>query len=142
MYFVYGQRTISTKKGFFGESVTCSLCGRTYKPSLIKVTKYFHVDYIPLMYLGAKYYASCPVCAGAREMDKQSAKAIIAEGFDTTSQDLSAVEMYDKTNKIRSFIMKDNISGQDICIETNITRGRAKELKRERGLKSVEKVTI
>lgn len=142
MYFVYGTRRVNTKKGYFGEPTACPVCGHTYKPSLIKVTKYFHIDYIPLMYLGSKWYTCCPVCAAAYETQKETAKAIIAGGFDTTTQNLTGVEMYDKTNKIRSFIMRDNISGQDMCIETNITKSRAKELKKERGLKSIEKITM
>lgn len=147
----YGTRTFSKFVGFYGPAQECTNCHKTYKKSYVRFNQWFHIDYIPLVPTKTIYFKSCPICGNGFELRKQDAKAEMQAGSDGTTQILEPHAKHILANKPKGILkadnsyelwLKDQVSGEDILIASEITKEDLKKFKKERGYKKipVEKV--
>ena len=54
----------------------CGCCGTAARMSIIKVSVYFSIFFIPLFNIKTNYYVVCPNCDAAREVSKKEFKQI------------------------------------------------------------------
>lgn len=134
---VYGTYHFTKLMGYFGEPTTCPVCRRTYKQAIVKDVKWGHVDYIPLLPMGSQYIQECPICAEDKNLTKKLAQNIMNKPGDGAEQKLTPFVRYDKPNKYREFIIKDEASGEEICVASGISKSDCKHIAKDRGLKKV-----
>ena len=150
MYFVYGSRTFTSNKGYFGNKETCQHCQKSYIPSYIKVSTWAHFDYIPIFPIKTRYYKMCPICGHNNELTRKEAKPLMINP-DNGTQNLKTYAKHVLHNKPEKKLqtdtsyelwVKDLTTGEDICISTGLTKSDIKTSKRNRGLKKIEIIDV
>jgi len=139
---VYGTYHFTKLMGYFGNPEQCSNCGRTYKKAVVKDTRWGHLDYIPLLPMGTKYILGCPICGDDEPIDKKTATTYMNDPNPSCPQELKPYIKYDKAAKYREFDIKDVLSGEEICVASDITKSQAKDIAKIRGFKKVETINI
>ncbi len=75
MFFIWGtgKRKKVTK---YAITDLCGCCGTAARMSIIKISVYFSLFFIPLFNIKSNYYVVCPSCQAAREVSKKEFKQI------------------------------------------------------------------
>ena len=142
----YGTRTFSKHVGYFGPVQECENCHRAYKKAFVKFSSWFHIDYIPLIPTKTVYFKACPVCGRGFELRKKDAKMEMQNGGNDGTQVLTPHAKHILANKPKGLLatdssfelwLKDEASGEDILIASEITKEDIKNFKKERGWKKV-----
>lgn len=145
---VYGTHVFTKMKGYYGLKEECPYCHRAYKKAYVKYSKWWHLSYIPLIPLKKRYYKMCPICTGAIELTSREAKDQMERAYDINEP--QQLEMYAKHILAKKpkgllahdmsyeFWVKDLITGEEICVATNLSKDRVNEIKKERGLKKLQ----
>lgn len=148
---VYGTRVFVKEMGYVGARVECPVCSKNYKMSIVRFRKWAHLEYIPLFPVKTTYFKMCPICAHGQNMTGKDAKAELTS---VNPQEYQKFEFYSKhiiankpkgimaTDQSFEFWAKDLSTGEEICIGSNLTKDNIKEMKKERGLKSVKFIDI
>lgn len=132
----YGTHVFNKTLGNLGETVKCSYCQKTYKRIYIKHNRWFHIEFIPLIPLPARYSCCCPICGDADTLKGKEAKALIAaHKNDTSAPELTPHIRYYKDSKCYSFSYTDNATGEEIPVSSDMKKGDLKPLLKTRGLK-------
>ena len=143
---VYGTRTFSKHLGYFGTALECDHCHRTYKKAFVKFSSWFHIDYIPLVPTKTIYFKACPICGAGYEVKKKDAKTEMQTSGIDNSQVLTPHAKHILANKPKGLLkadksfelwIKDEVSGEDILVASEIEKEEIKNIKRERGWKKV-----
>ena len=140
----YGTKTFSKLAGYFGPKQECQNCHRTYKKAFVKYSSWFHIDYIPLFPTKTIYFKACPICGAGYELRKQDAKTEMQnpgepQNFEPYAKHILANKPKGilKQDNSYEFWLKDTITGEEICIGSEISKEDIKNLKKERGFKKV-----
>ena len=110
-----------------------------------------HVEYIPLFPVETTYFKMCPVCGSGVELKKKEAKAEMSSNNDESRQEFEAFAKHVLANKPSGFMSTDNsyefwvrdlISGEEILVETGLTKDQIKRMKKGRGYKKVPVIKV
>lgn len=142
----YGTRTFSKFMGYFGPRQECENCHKTYKKSFVRFRSWAHIDYIPLFPTKTVYYKACPICGQGFEVHKKDAKVEMQNPGDAGAQELEPYAKHILANKPKGilktdssyeFWIRDKMTGEEICIDREITKDDVKNIKKARGYKKV-----
>ena len=140
--FYYGVESFKKVYGPKGEPKECSYCHKTYQETYVKYNKWGHLDFIPLIPLGADYYHFCPVCFNGDKLvkqEKKAAKKLVKDKAAPTTQ-LVPKGIHHKAEKNWDLILEDKVSGEVFPIATGVKKGEYKLLKKNRFYKKIEEV--
>ncbi len=149
--FIYGTKAFTSFKGYFGQKEECPNCHKVYKKGFTKVSRWAHIDYIPLFPVGSSYIRFCPVCGNGDVIKSKEAKEIMAAPTDPEPQDITVYAKHILANKPQGFLatdtsyevwIKDNISGEEMCLATNSTKDYIKSIKKNRGIKNIQIIDV
>lgn len=130
----YGVRSFKKVFGPTGDVKECPYCHKSYQETYVKFNKWGHIDFIPLLPLGADYFHFCPVCfEGGKfeKQDKKTAKAVIkAKGPVTTNLVPKAV--HHAADKTYDLVLEDKNSGETFTIQSGMKKGDYKQLLKNR----------
>ena len=138
----YGVESFKKIYGPQGEPKTCSYCHQTYQETYVKFNKWGHIDYIPLIPLGADYWHFCPVCFQGDKFvkeDKKEAKRIVKMKTPPTTN-LVPKGIIHQAEKTYDLILEDKNSGQTFPIRTSMSKSDYKTLKKNRFYKKIEEI--
>ncbi|MBO4926957.1 MAG: hypothetical protein J5379_01740 [Clostridiales bacterium] len=136
----YGVESFKKVFGPKGEPKECSYCHKTYQETYVKFNKWGHIDYIPLIPLGADYYHFCPVCFTGDKLvkqDKKEAKKIVKDKSAPTTN-LVPRGVHHKAEKTWDLFLDDKNSGETFPISTGMKKSDYKTLKKSRFYKKIE----
>ena len=142
----YGTRVFSKLMGYYGPTVECTNCGRSYKKAYVRYSSWFHIDFIPLIPTKTNFVKMCPVCGAGFELKKKDAKNEMQNaandgflGFEPHAKHIMANKPKGllATDNSYELWLKDLSSGEDILVASEITKEDIKNLKKERGYKKV-----
>jgi len=140
----YGVESFKKVYGPKGEVKECSYCHKAYQETYVKFNKWGHIDYIPLIPLGADYYHFCPVCFSGDKFikeGKKEAKRVVKESTPATTN-LVPRGVIHSAEKRYDLFLDDKNSGESIPIRTSMTKSEYKQLKKSRFYKKIEEVTM
>lgn len=66
----------------------CPACGRSAQFHISKQFSYFHFFFIPLLRWGGRFFATCPLCASAFEVNPEAGKNAEKDGTPIRASDL------------------------------------------------------
>ncbi len=150
MIIIYGTKVFTKNMGYYGDKVQCESCGKEYPYSFVKISRWFHICYVPLFPVKKTYYKMCPVCSAGVEMKSKAAKAEM-KSLQKTDCQLQIYAKHVLANKPQKLLAtdtsyelwaKDLATGEDFCVTTGITKGKIKEIKKARGLKAIPIVEV
>lgn len=142
---VYGTHVFTKLMGYYGQREECPACHRVYKKGYVRYTSWAHLEYIPLFPVKKRYFKMCPACGRGMELKSKEAKAEM-QNDDGTRQEFEAYAKHilaKKPSGIMSvdnsyeFWVKDLVSGQEILLESDITKDMVKRIKKNMGFKKV-----
>ncbi len=148
---VYGTHVFTKMAGYFGRKEECPVCNRTYKKGFVKISRWVHVEYIPLFPVKTTYFKMCPVCGSGVELKKKEAKSEMSNNNDESRQEFEAFAKHVLANKPSGFMSTDNsyefwvrdlVSGEEILVETGLTKDQIKRMKKGRGYKKVPVIKV
>ncbi|MGN0403056.1 MAG: hypothetical protein ACI4HQ_12470 [Acetatifactor sp.] len=131
----YGVHYFNHNKGSYGARMACPSCGKEYRRVYIKQSKWFHIDYIPLIPLVPDYVKICPVCGDGEKVKGRDAKAEIAAGEGNNASELKPYVKHVKAEKKYEFWYKDLGTGEDMFLFGGLKKGDLKRELKARGLK-------
>ncbi|MDE7283415.1 MAG: zinc ribbon domain-containing protein [Lachnospiraceae bacterium] len=143
---VYGTHVFTKLAGYFGPREECPVCHRVYKKGYVRITRWAHLEYIPLFPYKKTYFKMCPVCGMGVELKNKEAKAEMAVADDGYRQDFEAYAKHVlakkptgllATDNSYEFWIKDLMTGEEIRVESDITKDQVKRIKKNRGYKKV-----
>ena len=143
---VYGTHVFTKLAGYFGPREECPVCHRVYKKGYVRITRWAHLEYIPLFPYKKTYFKMCPVCGMGVEFKNKEAKAEMAVADDGYRQDFEAYAKHVlakkptgllATDNSYEFWIKDLMTGEEIRVESDITKDQVKRIKKNRGYKKV-----
>ncbi len=140
--FYYGVESFKKVYGPKGEPKECSFCHKTYQETYVKFNKWGHLDFIPLIPLGADYYHFCPVCFNGDKLvkeDKKAAKKLVKDKSEPTTK-LVPRGINHKAVKTWDLVLDDKTTGETIAIEKGMKKSDYKALKKNRFYKKIEEV--
>ncbi len=138
----YGVRSFKKVYGPKGEVKECSFCHKAYQETYVKFNKWGHLDFIPLIPLGADYYHFCPVCFNGDKCikdAKKEAKRIIKDSTPVTTN-LVPRGVHHAATKTYDLILEDKNSSESITIQSGMKKSDYKALKKNRFYKKIEEV--
>lgn len=113
---LYGTRVFTKFEGYFGERKECEVCHRTYRSAFVRNKVWAHLNYIPLFPVRKTYFKMCPICGNGIELKAKEAKAEMASGS-INDQNIQIYAKHFNAN--------------------NITKDFIKNLRKERGIKTI-----
>ena len=146
MIIFYGEKVFTKHMGYYGESAQCGSCGKAYPDSFVKVSRWFHIFFIPLFPVKKTYFKMCPVCSSGVELKSKEAKAEM-KSLKKVDLQIEIYAKHVKANKPKKLFAtdtsyelwaKDLATGEDFCVSTGITKDQIKKTKKARGLKKLE----
>ncbi|MBO4688417.1 MAG: hypothetical protein J5636_07870 [Clostridiales bacterium] len=140
--FYYGVESFKKVYGPKGEPKECAYCHKTYQETYVKFNKWGHLDFIPLIPLGADYYHFCPVCFTGDKLvkgDKKAAKKLVKDKSEPTTK-LVPRGINHKAEKTWDLVLDDKVSGETIPIQSGMKKSDYKQLKKNRFYKKIEEV--
>ncbi|MBP5492388.1 MAG: hypothetical protein J6Y08_06060 [Clostridiales bacterium] len=142
MMYLYGVESFKKVYGPKGEPKECPFCHKVYQETYVKFNKWGHLDYIPLIPLGADYYHFCPVCFNGDKFDKQGKKEAkqTIKNSTTVTTNLVPRGIHHVAEKTYDLVLEDKNSGETFPISTNMKKGDYKKLLKNRFYKKVEVV--
>lgn len=144
--YIYGTRSTTKLAGYFGPESTCPHCGKTYPKAYLKIGKYFHIDYIPLIPLKGNYFRMCPICGIGTELKSKEGKAEIAQLGPANAPKLSYYSRHILKDKPKGLLKADNsyefwvrdeATGEETCISAKLSKSDLKDRKKARGIKNL-----
>lgn len=149
---IYGTKVFTKQMGFFGEKKVCSNCGREYKELYVKYTTWAHLNEVPLFPVKSRFYRMCPICGNTTaELNGKEAKAEMINGADLAEQNIEIYAKHILANKPKGILsvdqsyelwVKDVVSGEEICVASEIMKDDAKRAKKERGYKKLPIIDV
>ncbi len=142
---VYGTKVFTKALGYYGEKQQCPNCQRVYSKSLVAYKKWAHLEYIPIFPVKTTYYHMCPICSQGYEVDKATAKNMLA-GQPVTDQNITMFAKHFRARKPKGLLtadtsyelwVKDLMTNEEICIAANISKDHIKQEEKTRGFGKV-----
>lgn len=143
--FYYGVHQFQKNLGPHGEAYECEYCHTTYQDTYIKVNKWGHLDFIPLIPLGSYYVHVCPICGSGDKFEKnQIAKENMKAETEPSTQKLEYRSTFHKSAKPKTYdlFVDDKNSGASYTVRTAIDKGNYKSVLKNFGLKKLNPTTI
>lgn len=143
---VYGTHVFTKLAGYYGPREECSVCHRVYKKGYVRNTVWAHLEYIPLFPVKKTYFKMCPVCGMGVELKNKEAKAEMSVADDGYRQDFEPYVKHVLANKPTGLFSTDNsyefwirdlMTGEEIRVESDITKDQVKQIRKSRGYKKV-----
>ena len=148
---VYGTHVFTKLAGYFGQREECPFCHRVYKKGYVKNTVWAHLEYIPLFPIKKTYFKMCPVCGRGVELKNKEAKAEMVNSGDGYRQEFEAYAKHILTKKPKGIMSVDNsyefwirdlVSGEEILVDSEITKDVVKRIKKSMGYKKVPIIDV
>lgn len=148
---VYGTRFFTKLEGYYGVKEECPYCHKVYKKAYVRCTKWAHLSYIPIFPIKRAYLKMCPICAYGVELKNKEGKAEIANSNDTNDQKFEAYVKHILIKKPKGimaidrsyeFWIKDLITGEEICVASDLSKDDVKNMKKDRGLKNIQIIDV
>ena len=148
---VYGTHVFTKFKGYYGMKEECPYCHRKYQKGYVRYSKWVHFEYIPLFPVKILYLKMCPICGKAYELTGKEAKEQMEYANETSEQKL---EMYAKhilakkpkgimtCDTSYEFWVKDLVTGEEICIASDLAKEEVKRMKKQRGIKKLQIIDV
>ena len=140
----YGVESFKKVYGPKGETKECSYCHRRYQETYVKFNKWGHLDYIPLIPLGADYYHFCPACFNSDKCvkeEKNLAKKIVKAQTPVTTH-LVPRGVHHVSEKKWDLFLDDKDSGETITLGTEMSKSDYKSLKKSRFYKKIDESEV
>ena len=151
MYFIiYGDYVFTKHKGYFGEPEECPNCHKVYSPAFVKNSTWVHVGYIPIFRTKVRFYKMCPFCGADHELKKKEVKTLMVH----ENKEQSVVpyikhvlanrpnNKWFNTDKSYELWVKDNLTNENLCLSSGLTKEQVKNIRKHRGLKRLEIITV
>jgi hypothetical protein len=140
--YYYGVESFKKVFGPKGDVKACPFCHKTYQETYVKFNKWGHLDYIPLIPLGADYYHFCPVCFYGDKFEKSEKKAAkkIAKDKTPATTQLVPRGVHHVADKKWDLFLDDKVSGETFTIQTGMTKSDYKALKKSRFYKKIAEI--
>ncbi|MBR5937326.1 MAG: hypothetical protein IKZ90_03515 [Clostridiales bacterium] len=140
--YYYGVRSFKKVYGPKGEPKECSYCHKVYQETYVKFNKWGHIDYIPLLPMGADYYHFCPVCFSGDKFDKKGKKEAKKIVKDQTAPTTNLVPkgINHKAQKTWDLVLEDKNSGEVLPVASGMKKSDYKALKKNRFYKKINEV--
>ena len=144
---IYGTRVFRKMSGYYGERQECTNCHRIYQKGYVKNTVWVHLDYIPLFPVKKSYFKICPVCGRGIELKSKEAKMEMSNSTTMSNQNLEVYSKHILAKKPKGVLETDNsyelwvrdlVTGEEICIASDVSKDAVKNVKKNRGLKKIE----
>ncbi|MEE3342886.1 MAG: hypothetical protein VZS44_02225 [Bacilli bacterium] len=149
MLFVYGTKILTKFKGYFGAKEECPNCHKTYTPAFVKVKTWAHFDYLPIFPIKTRYYKMCPVCGVNHELKTKEAKPLMINKDENQNTKVyikhvlhNKPEKKLQTDTSYELWFKDNITNEELCVSTGLTKKDIKTIKKNRGLKTIDIIDV
>ena len=152
MYFIiYGTRYFTKFEGFYGEKEECPYCHKVYKKAYVKYTKWAHICHLPIFPIKKTYFKMCPICSNGVELKSKEGKEEMENANNTDEQKLEAYAKHILIKKPKGileadrsyeFFIKDLITGEEICVASDLSKDDIKNMKKDRGLKNIQIIDV
>ena len=136
MFYLLGIHRFKKVLGPHGSPATCANCGNTYSPTIVRINRWFHVNFLPLIPLGFEYWRHCPVCWYSERIKKADMGE--KSGFNL----LVPYAYVHKRSATYDLELKDADTNQRFRILSRATKGSYKKVVKMRGYKNIETVTL
>lgn len=148
---LYGTRCFTKFEGYYGEKEECPHCHKIYKSAYVKNNKWFHIDYLPIIPIKKTYFKMCPICSYGTELNSKEGKKEMLNSTDSSQQKLETYVKHVLIKKPTGMMsvdtsyelwVKDLITGEEICVASDLTKSTIKEMKKVRGLKEIKIIDV
>lgn len=141
---VYGVKSFKKVYGPKGEPKECPYCHRVYQETYVRINKWGHLEYIPLIPLGKDYYHFCPICFYGDMVDKENKKAVkkIVKDKTPATTNTAPRAYHHKLEKTWDLVVIDQNSGETFPVLTQASKSEYKETKKRRFYKKVEEFEV
>ena len=113
--FIYGTKAFTSFKGYFGQKEECPYCHKMYKKGFTKISRWAHLDYIPIFPVGSSYIRFCPVCGNGDVIKSKEAKEIIATFIGMIKREITDEEELEKLEDAIAFKNISNMPARVKC---------------------------
>lgn len=147
----WGTHVFNSFKGYYGDKITCPNCNKTYAPSYVKSSRWFHLEFIPLFPCGSSYYKTCPICGCGDKLKGKEGREDIKTKAQVTDQRLEPYVNHVLANKPKGFLktdtsyefhVKDLNTGEDFCVKRGIDKSEVNNIKKARAYKSLPIINV
>lgn len=148
---MYGTRVFTKHEGYFGEKEECPVCHKIYQKGYVKNSVWAHLNYVPLFPIKKTYFKMCPICGHGIELKSKEAKDEMLNINDLSDQNLEVYAKHILAKKPKGIMsvdtsyelwVKDILTGEEMCIATELSKDIIKRVKKERGLKKIQIINI
>lgn len=130
---VYGTHNFKKNLGPHGEAYECPCCHNVFQDVYVKINKWGHLEYIPLIPLGSYYIHFCPICANGDKFEKNKiAKENIKAETAPSTQNIEYRSVFHKSAKPKTYDLyaEDKNTGKTYTIREGLPKADYKyELK-------------
>lgn len=144
--FIYGTKVFTKAMGYYGPAEECPNCHKVYSKSFVRAKTWAHLDYVPLFPVKTRFFQECPICGLGQEMKSKEAKAQMLSLGAAQGQSLSFFARHLVKNKPKGLLatdntyelwVKDEVTGQELCLGTQLTKDDIKRRKKNRAIKNL-----
>ena len=135
MFYFFGIHRFRKVLGSYGEASPCPHCGNTYSAKCVRINRWFHINFLPLIPLGFEYHRHCPVCWYSERVKK--AELGSKSGFDL----LVPGAVYHTLSKTYDLELKDADTGRRFRLLSAGPKSQYKKIIKQRGYKNIEIAT-
>lgn len=136
---VWGTRHFKKQLGPKGVAYPCPNCGKVYQDNYVKISKWGHLEYIPLIPLETFYIHYCPVCGFNGKFDNNRIAKDNIDNSGESNQNLELRGIYHKSVKPRTYdlFVDDKNSGETFTIGRNVSKDEYNNILNCRLLKKI-----
>ncbi len=148
--YCWGEKVFTKNRGFFGEKEECANCHKIYSPAFVRSRTWLHVNFIPIFPEKTIIHKMCPICGASHELKTREAKPLMVNKNkyqDITTYAKHVLHKQPKNkwtdfDKSYELWIKDNATHEEFFVEDNLTKDDVKNIKKKRGLKKLEIITV
>ncbi len=142
--FVYGVKSFKKNYGPKGETKACPYCHKEYQETYIRLNKWGHLDYIPLIPLGKDYYHFCPICFYGDKVSKEDKKQVkkLVKSKTAATTNLVPLAYHHKLEKKWDLVLVDQQTNEVFPILSQGTKSEYKDQMKKRFYKKVEEYEV
>ena len=151
MMYVYGTKVFTKCMGSYGQEESCPACGKRYKQSFVRCSKWAHLDYIPIFPMKKTYEKICPICGLGVTLTNKEAKAEMAASQKDESQHIEIYAKHILAKKPKKLMEADQSyeiwardlnTNEETRLAFDVSKEIVKETKKARGLKKINIIDV
>ncbi|MBQ1411338.1 MAG: hypothetical protein IIY94_08700 [Oscillospiraceae bacterium] len=151
MMYVYGTKVFTKCIGSYGQEESCPACGKRYKQSFVRCSKWAHLDYIPIFPMKKTYEKICPICGHGVTLTNKEAKAEMAASQKDESQHIEIYAKHILAKKPKKLMEADQSyeiwardlnTNEETRLAFDVSKEIVKETKKARGLKKINIIDV